>query len=145
VIQQCSFTPIAQAWVQRLNPQLEGRSPAQRLREEDLDEVGPQVVAAARPSSWGDDYLSRYGDEFTATLALSTESTCVPSTTLCEIVGAKCGRETPYRRRATECSLGNRWRRERGVTIPNGFMGPAPRSAKLLLLGRFNGTMLERG
>lgn len=79
--------------------------------------------------------MSRYGDEFTATLALSTESTCVPSTTLCEIVREKMWQGNPYRGRATECSLGNRWRRERGVTIPNGFMGPAPRSAELLLLG----------
>lgn len=39
---------IAQAWFQGLNPQLEDRSPARLLREGDLDDVGPQVVAAAR-------------------------------------------------------------------------------------------------
>lgn len=39
---------IAQAWFQGLNPQLDDRSPARLLREGDLDEVGPQVVAAAR-------------------------------------------------------------------------------------------------
>jgi hypothetical protein len=86
---------IAQPWYQGLHPRLEERSPARLLRDEDLDEVGPQVVIAARPSSLGDDYLSRYGDEFTATLALSTESTCVPSTTLCEIVGAKMWQGNP--------------------------------------------------
>jgi hypothetical protein len=39
---------IAQAWFQGLNPQLEDRSPARLLREGDLDEVGPPVIAAAR-------------------------------------------------------------------------------------------------
>lgn len=35
---------IAQAW---LNPQREDRSPARLLREGDIDEVGPKIVAAA--------------------------------------------------------------------------------------------------
>jgi hypothetical protein len=39
---------VAQAWFQGLNPQLDDRSPARLLRDEDLDEVGPQVLAAAR-------------------------------------------------------------------------------------------------
>ena len=39
---------IAQAWFQGLNPQLEDRSPARLLREGELDEVGPAVIAAAR-------------------------------------------------------------------------------------------------
>ena len=39
---------IAQAWFQGLNPELDDRSPARLLREGDLDEVGPLVVAAAR-------------------------------------------------------------------------------------------------
>lgn len=39
---------IAQAWFQGLNPQLDDRSPARLLRDGDLDEVGPGVVAAAR-------------------------------------------------------------------------------------------------
>jgi hypothetical protein len=39
---------VAQAWVQGLNPQLEDRSPARLLREGDLEEVGPQILAAAR-------------------------------------------------------------------------------------------------
>jgi hypothetical protein len=39
---------IAQAWFQGLNPQLDDRSPARLLREGDLDEVGPSVIAAAR-------------------------------------------------------------------------------------------------
>ncbi len=39
---------VAQAWFQGLNPQLEDRSPARLLREGDLDEVGPAVIAASR-------------------------------------------------------------------------------------------------
>ena len=39
---------VAQTWFQGLNPQLDDRSPARLLREGDLDEVGPLVVAAAR-------------------------------------------------------------------------------------------------
>ncbi len=39
---------IAQAWFQGLNPQLEDRSPARMLREGELEEVGPAVIAAAR-------------------------------------------------------------------------------------------------
>ncbi|MFZ0216222.1 MAG: hypothetical protein WAM30_09830 [Candidatus Dormiibacterota bacterium] len=39
---------VVQGWFQGLNPQLEDRSPARLLREGDLDEVGPHVLAAAR-------------------------------------------------------------------------------------------------
>lgn len=39
---------VVQAWFQGLNPQLEDRSPARLLREGDLDEVGPLILAAAR-------------------------------------------------------------------------------------------------
>lgn len=39
---------VVQAWFQGLNPHLEDRSPARLLREGDLDEVGPTVLAAAR-------------------------------------------------------------------------------------------------
>lgn len=39
---------ITQSWFQGLNPQLEECSPARLLREEDLDESGPKVLAAAR-------------------------------------------------------------------------------------------------
>lgn len=39
---------VAQAWFQGLNPELDDRSPARLLREGELDEVGPQVLAAAR-------------------------------------------------------------------------------------------------
>jgi hypothetical protein len=39
---------VVQAWFQGLNPELDDRSPARLLREGDLDEVGPLVVAAAR-------------------------------------------------------------------------------------------------
>jgi hypothetical protein len=39
---------VAQAWFQGLNPLLDDRSPARVLREGDLEEVGPQVLTAAR-------------------------------------------------------------------------------------------------
>lgn len=39
---------IAQSWFQGLNPQLDDRSPAWLLREGDINEVGPGVIAAAR-------------------------------------------------------------------------------------------------
>ena len=39
---------VARAWLQGLNPQLDDRSPARLLREGDLDEVGPDLVAAVR-------------------------------------------------------------------------------------------------
>ena len=39
---------VAQAWLMGLNPKLDDRSPARLLREGDLRDVGPQVLAAAR-------------------------------------------------------------------------------------------------
>ncbi|WP_341361406.1 hypothetical protein V5H98_18170 [Georgenia sp. M64] len=39
---------VVQAWFQGLNPALEDRSPARVLREGDVDDVGPAVLAAAR-------------------------------------------------------------------------------------------------
>lgn len=42
---------VVQAWFQGLNPSLADRSPARLLRDGDLDEVGPQVLAAARQFS----------------------------------------------------------------------------------------------
>lgn len=39
---------VARAWFQGMNPQLDDRSPARLLREENLDEVGPEVLRAAR-------------------------------------------------------------------------------------------------
>jgi hypothetical protein len=39
---------VAQAWLQGMNPLLDDDSPARRLREEPLPEVGPQLVGAAR-------------------------------------------------------------------------------------------------
>ena len=39
---------VAQAWLMGLNPKLEDRSPARLLREGDLQDVGPQILAAAR-------------------------------------------------------------------------------------------------
>ncbi|MGV0646388.1 hypothetical protein ABQE44_23635 [Mycolicibacterium sp. XJ2546] len=39
---------VAQSWFQGLNPLLDDRSPARVLRDGDLEEVGPQVLTAAR-------------------------------------------------------------------------------------------------
>jgi len=39
---------VVQAWFQGLNPQLGDRPPARVLREDDLDDAGPLVLAAAR-------------------------------------------------------------------------------------------------
>ena len=39
---------VAQVWFQGLNPQLDDRSPARLLREGDLDDVGRDVIGAAR-------------------------------------------------------------------------------------------------
>lgn len=48
LITQHDSAPVAQAWFQGLNPQLSDRSPARLLREGDIEEVGPEVIAAAR-------------------------------------------------------------------------------------------------
>jgi len=48
MIERVDGPEVAQAWFQGLNPQLDDRSPARLLREGDLDEVGPLVIAAAR-------------------------------------------------------------------------------------------------
>lgn len=39
---------VVQAWFQGLNPLLDDRSPARLLREGDPNEVGPEVLGAAR-------------------------------------------------------------------------------------------------
>jgi hypothetical protein len=39
---------VVQAWFQGLNPQLDDRAPARVLRDENPDEAGPAVMAAAR-------------------------------------------------------------------------------------------------
>lgn len=39
---------VTRAWFYGLNPQLEDRSPAWLLREGDIDEVGPEIIAAER-------------------------------------------------------------------------------------------------
>lgn len=39
---------VTRAWFIGLSPQLDDRSPAQLLRDGDINEVGPRVVAAAR-------------------------------------------------------------------------------------------------
>ena len=48
LISQHDGASVVQAWFQGLNPQLDDRSPARLLREGDLEEVGPEVLSAAR-------------------------------------------------------------------------------------------------
>lgn len=48
LIAEGDSSQVVQAWFQGLNPQLEDRAPARLLREGDLDEVGPLILAAAR-------------------------------------------------------------------------------------------------
>jgi hypothetical protein len=48
LIVQHDSAAVAQAWLQGLNPKLGDRSPARLLRDGDLAEVGPRVLAAAR-------------------------------------------------------------------------------------------------
>lgn len=39
---------VTRAWFQGLNPQLDDQSPARLLRDGDIDEVGPEIIAAER-------------------------------------------------------------------------------------------------
>jgi len=48
LIAQHDSQAVAQAWFQGLNPQLSDRSPARLLRDGNIEEVGPDVIAAAR-------------------------------------------------------------------------------------------------
>jgi hypothetical protein len=48
IVESQNSPAIVQAWFQGANPQLEDRSPARVLREEDPHGVGPQVLSAAR-------------------------------------------------------------------------------------------------
>jgi hypothetical protein len=48
MLDQSDGPEVSQAWFQGLNPELEDRSPARLLRDEDLQEAGPVVIAAAR-------------------------------------------------------------------------------------------------
>jgi hypothetical protein len=48
MLNQSDGPEVTQAWFQGLNPQLEDRSPARLLRDGDLQEAGPAVIAAAR-------------------------------------------------------------------------------------------------
>jgi len=48
VIASVDGKDVAQVWFQGLNPQLDDRSPARLLRDGNLDETGPAVLAAAR-------------------------------------------------------------------------------------------------
>jgi hypothetical protein len=47
MLNQSDGPEVTQAWFQGLNPQLEDRSPARLLRDGDLQEAGPAVIAAA--------------------------------------------------------------------------------------------------
>lgn len=48
LIREHDNAAVARAWFQGLNPQLDDRSAARLLREGDLDEVGPEILSAAR-------------------------------------------------------------------------------------------------
>ncbi|GAA1134013.1 hypothetical protein [Citricoccus alkalitolerans] len=48
IVESQNSPAVVQAWFQGANPQLEDRSPARVLREDDTDGVGPQVLSAAR-------------------------------------------------------------------------------------------------
>lgn len=48
LIREKDSAPVVQAWFQGMNPRLGDVAPARLLRDGDLDEVGQQVLAAAR-------------------------------------------------------------------------------------------------
>jgi hypothetical protein len=48
MIAQADGAAVTQSWFQGLNPQLGDRSPARLLRDGDLNDVGPDVLGAAR-------------------------------------------------------------------------------------------------
>ena len=48
VIAESESPRVAQSWLQGLNPQLDDRSPARLLREGNIAESGPMVLAALR-------------------------------------------------------------------------------------------------
>ncbi len=48
LIREHEGTPVVATWFQGMNPQLGDRSPARLIRDGDLEEVGPQIIAAAR-------------------------------------------------------------------------------------------------
>lgn len=48
MIAEVETPPVLQAWLQGLNPDLDDRSPARLLKDGDLEDEGPQVLAAAR-------------------------------------------------------------------------------------------------
>ena len=47
-IAEADSPAVAQAWFQGMNPLLDDRSPLLLLSDGDLDEVGPEVIGAAR-------------------------------------------------------------------------------------------------
>lgn len=51
LIRQRDEPEVVQAWFLGLNPQLADRAPARLLRDGDVDEVGPEVLSAARAFS----------------------------------------------------------------------------------------------
>lgn len=48
MLEESDGREVTQAWFQGLNPQLDDWSPARLLREGEVEETGPQVLAAAR-------------------------------------------------------------------------------------------------
>jgi len=48
IVSQADDAEVARAWFQGLEPRLDDRSPARLLRDGELDEVGAQILGAAR-------------------------------------------------------------------------------------------------
>lgn len=48
LLQEKDSTTVVQAWFQGMNPRLDDVAPARLLREGDLEQAGPKILAAAR-------------------------------------------------------------------------------------------------
>lgn len=48
LLRQKDSADVVQAWFQGMHPRLNDVAPARLLREGDLDQVGPEILAAAR-------------------------------------------------------------------------------------------------
>lgn len=53
LLHQKDSVAVVQAWFEGMNPRLDEVAPARLLREGDLDQVGPEVLAAARAFAAG--------------------------------------------------------------------------------------------
>jgi hypothetical protein len=53
LLRQKDSAGVVQAWFQGMNPRLDDVAPARLLREGDLDQAGPEILAAARAFAAG--------------------------------------------------------------------------------------------